>query len=130
MKTRFILSTIVLLAVIITYSCENKKVTVAAPACSADTVKVTYNSGSNNMMAIINTQCGVSNNSCHSPGGASGYDYSTYSGVYANYQNGLLYSGLFGSLHNMPLTPQPGWSDSGSCMLEKFKAWIDVGCPQ
>lgn len=130
MKTRFIFSIVTLLAVFFVYSCENKKVTPVAPACTADTVKITYNSGSNTMVAIINTQCGVNNNSCHAPGGASGYDYSGYDGIYRNYENGLLYNGLFGSLHNMPLVPQPGWSDSGACMLEKFKAWINQGCPK
>lgn len=129
MKIRFIASATILLAIIFIYSCEDKKVTPAAPSCTTDTATITYNSGSNTMVAIINTQCGVNNNSCHSPGGASVYDYSTYSGIDANYKNGLLYSGLFGSLHNMPLTPQPGWSDSGSCMLDKFKAWMDQGCP-
>jgi len=129
MKIRFIVSAIVLLAIILIYSCEDKKVTPVAPACRADTLIITYNSGSNTMVAIINTQCGVNNASCHSPGGASGYDYSTYGGIYANYQNGLLAGGLFGNLPHMPLVPQSGWSDSGSCMLLKFKAWMDQGCP-
>lgn len=129
MKTRFTLSSIVLLAVIVIYSCEDKKVTPVAAACHADTVTITYNSGSNTMVAIINTQCGTTNTSCHSPNSASGYDYSGYSGIDANYNNGSLYQGLFGNLPRMPLIPQPGWSDSGSCMLEKFKAWMDQGCP-
>ena len=130
MKIRLLAGIIIVLAIILSNSCEDKKSAVMPPACNADTIKVTYSSDSNTMVAILNTQCGASNASCHAAGGASGYDYSTYAGIYANYQNGLLYSGLFGSLHNMPLTPQPGWSDSGSCMLDKFKAWINQGCPQ
>jgi hypothetical protein len=129
MKLRLIISVIILLAVVLINSCEDKKATVSIPTCTVDTAMITYSSGSNTMVKIINTQCGVNNASCHAPGGVSGYDYSTYAGIYANYQNGLLYSGLFGSLHNMPLTPQSGWSDSGSCMLDKFKAWMDQGCP-
>lgn len=129
MKIRFIAGIIILLVIIISNSCEDKKASVLPPACSADTVTITYNSGSNTMVNIINTQCGVNNASCHSPNSASGYDYSTYSGIYANYKNGFLAGALFGNLPRMPLTPQPGWSDSGSCMLEKFKAWMDQGCP-
>jgi hypothetical protein len=79
------------------------------------------------MQAIINVQCGTANTSCHGPGSASGYDYSTYAGIDANYKYGLLYSALFGSLKNMPLTPQSGWDPS--CMLPKFKAWMNQGCP-
>ena len=130
MKIRLIAGFIIIVSIILSNSCEDKRSAVLPPACSVDTNKVSYSSGSNTMVAIINIQCGANNNSCHSPTGASGYDYSTYAGIYANYQNGLLYSGLFGSLHNMPLSPQPGWSDSGSCMLDKFKAWINLGCPE
>ncbi len=130
MKTRFILSAIVLLAVIIIYSCEDKQGAVPATVklSNCDTTKLTYSSDSNTMQAIINVQCGVNNASCHSYGSASGYDYSTYSGIYANYQNGLLAGALFGNLPRMPLTSQAGWDPS--CMLPKFKAWMDRGCPQ
>jgi hypothetical protein len=108
-------------------SCKNEQVTPML-AKNCDTVNLTY---TNSMQAIISAQCGSSNSSCHSGGrNGSGYDYTTYSGIYSNYQKGLLYSGLFGSLKNMPQTPQPGWSDSGACMLEKFKAWMNKGCPQ
>jgi len=130
MKTKFIIGSILLLAVIIINSCEDK---TAVPAISnsltnCDTARLTYSSDSNTMQAIINVQCGASNSSCHAPHGASGYDYSTYAGIDANYTNGLLYGSLFGSLPRMPLTPQPGWDPS--CMLPKFKAWMNRGCPQ
>jgi hypothetical protein len=131
MKTKFITGFILLTAVIIINSCENKaalpNITVQ---CGDDTNKLTYSSDSNSMQAIINVQCGVGNSSCHSPRGASGYDYSTYAGIYANYSNGLLSEALFGkgaSVPQMPLTPQAGWD---ICTLNKFKAWIDQGCPQ
>lgn len=130
MKIRFIAGVIILSVIIFANSCENKKAVVVPPACTADTVTITYNSGSNTMVAIINTQCGVNNTSCHSANSASGYDYNSYTGIYANYSNGFLYGALFGNLTRMPFQPQPGWSDSGSCMLEKFKAWINQGCPQ
>jgi hypothetical protein len=101
---------------------------VAIPC--GDTTHLTYSSGTNTMQGIINIQCGTANASCHSPGSISTYDYSTYAGIDANYQNGLLYMALFGngaSVPQMPLTPQTGWDQ---CTLNKFKAWIDQGCPQ
>ena len=132
MKTKLIIGSLLLLAVIIINSCENKEAALPSVAAnlssSCDTTNLTYSSGSNTMQAIINVQCGAGNTSCHAPHGASGYDYSTYAGIDANYSNGLLYSALFGSLKNMPLTPQPGWDPS--CMMPKFKAWMDSGCPQ
>jgi len=131
MKTKIIVGFLILSSVIIINSCENKEGAlppVKLSISSCDTAKLTYSSDSNTMQAIINVQCGVNNSSCHSYGGASGYDYSTYQGIYANYQNGLLYQGLFGNLPRMPLTPQPGWDPN--CMLPKFQVWINRGCPQ
>jgi hypothetical protein len=129
MKIKFIVGSIVLLVVILINACEDKQATLPSTALvsNCDTTGLTYSSGSNTMQAIINTQCGATNTSCHSTGSISGYDYSSYSGIDANYKNGLLYSALFGSLKNMPLTPQSGWDPS--CMLPKFKAWMDLGCP-
>jgi hypothetical protein len=83
------------------------------------------------MQAIINVQCGVNNTSCHSSGSVSRYDYTTYSGIYANYQSGLLFQALFGNgsqVPQMPLTPQTGWDPS--CMLPKFQAWMNRRAPQ
>ena len=131
MKTKFIAACILLLAIIIINSCEDKQgaVPVNAVVSNCDTTKLTYSSDSNTMEAIINVQCQANNTSCHAPGSYSGYDYSTYAGIYANYQNGLLYEALFGdgsSVPQMPLVQQPGWDQ---CDLNKFKAWIDQGCP-
>ena len=130
MRIKFIVGAIVLVTVIIINACENKQAVVPAVVVSSscDTTNLTYSSGSNTMVAIINVQCGASNTNCHSYGSISGFDYSTYAGIYANYQNGDLYGALFGSLPRMPLTAQPGWDPS--CMLPKFKAWMDLGCPQ
>ncbi len=130
MKTKIFVGLLFLSAIVIINSCENKQAAVAPVSFSSscDTVNLTFSSDSNTMQAIINVQCGVSNNSCHSPSGASGYDYSTYAGIYANYQNGLLYGSLFGNLPRMPLTQQAGWDPS--CMLPKFQAWMNRGCPQ
>jgi len=131
MKIRFVASIVVLLTVILINACEDKKgaAPISVNVSNCDTLDLTYSSdSSHSMQAIINVQCGVNNMSCHSYGSASGYDYSTYAGIYANYQNGLLYQGLFGSSPRMPLTPQNGWDPS--CMLPKFKAWMDRGCPQ
>ncbi len=131
MKTKLVVGSILLLAVILINSCEDKQVAPVAAACTTDTMKVTYSSGSNTMVQIINTQCGVNNSACHAPKGASGYDYSTYAGISANAKNGLLYAALFGgNVPQMPLTPQAGWSDSSACMREKFKAWISQGYPE
>ncbi|HTB31653.1 MAG TPA: hypothetical protein VK808_06485 [Bacteroidia bacterium] len=133
MKTKFIVGILLLSAVIVINSCENKQ--GAAPVMAAvcnDTNKLTYSSDSNSMQAIINVQCGTSNTSCHSTNSYSGYDYTTYAGIYANYQSGLLYQALFGNgsqVPVMPLTPQAGWT-TDPCLLAKFKAWIDQGCPQ
>jgi hypothetical protein len=128
MKIKFIFGAIILATVLIINACENKEVTEATPVSNCDTSKLTYSSDSNSMQAIINVQCGANNTSCHSANSSSGYNYTTYSGIYANYTNGLLYGALFGSLPRMPLTAQPGWDPS--CMLPKFKAWINRGCPQ
>jgi len=129
MKIRLIFGTIILSAVLLINACENRQALPStAISASCDTTNLTYSSGSNTMQAIINVQCGASNTSCHSPGSASGFDYSTYAGVYSNFQNGDLYGSLFGRLPRMPLTPQAGWDPS--CMLPKFKAWMDLGCPQ
>jgi hypothetical protein len=137
-KAKFIIGLILLLAVVIINSCENKQAAlppVKAAVSNCDTIKLTYSSDSNTMQAIINVQCGVSssNTSCHSTsgtGGYAGYDFTTYSGIYAQYQNGNLLAALFGngnSVPQMPLVQQPGWDP---CILSKFKAWIDLGCPQ
>ena len=130
MKTKFLAVIMLSAMVFVINSCENKQVAppVTGIASGCDTTSLTYSSGSNTMHAIINVQCGVSSNSCHSPGGASGFDYSTYQGIYANYQNGTLYGSLFGNLPRMPLSPQLGWDPA--CMLPKFKAWMNQGCPQ
>src|ERR1700721_2438635 len=97
MKTKIFAGLILLSAVIIVNSCENKQAVAPLVAGPCDTNKVSYSSDSNSMVAIIALQCGVNNSSCHpAGGGSSGYDYSSYSGIYANYQNGLLYQALFG----------------------------------
>jgi len=133
MKTKLIVGSILLLAVVIINSCENKVayppiIAVSLPA-NCDTAKLTYSSDSNSMMqGIINLQCGTSNTSCHSPGSISTYDLSTYSGIYAQYQNGNLYAALFGNSARMPQIPQSGWDPA--CMYPKFKAWMNRGCPQ
>jgi len=130
MKNKFIAGLILLVIVFAINSCENKQASIpsTAVASSCDTINLTYSSGSNTMVAIINVQCGVANTSCHSPNSASGYDYSTYGGIYTNYKSGLLYGSLFGNLPRMPKIQQSGWDPA--CMLPKFKAWMDAGCPQ
>ena len=130
MKIKFIAGITILLSVLIINACEDKAVTpvLNTTLTNCDTTRLTYSSDSNTMVAIINVQCGASNSSCHAPHGASGYDYSTYAGIYFNYSNGLLNGALFGNLPRMPLTAQPGWDPS--CMLPKFKAWMNRGCPQ
>ncbi len=130
MKTKFFVGLLFFSAIVVINSCENKQAAVAPVMVSnsCDTTNLTYSSGSNTMQAIINVQCGATMRSCHGSGSISGYDYSTYAGIYSNYQNGLLYGALFGNLPRMPLTAQSGWDPS--CMLPKFKAWMDAGCPQ
>jgi hypothetical protein len=130
MKTKLVAGCIFLLAGIIINSCEDKQgaVPVNVSVSNCDTVKLTYTSDSNTMEAIINVQCQTNNTQCHSSGSISGYDYSTYYGIYANYQSGLLYASLFGngSVPAMPKVQQPGWD---ACVIAKFKAWINQGCP-
>jgi hypothetical protein len=133
MKTKIFVGLLFLSAIVIINSCENKQAAVAPVITSSlcDTVNMSYSSTGDSMRAIINVQCGANNTSCHSYGSASTYDYTSYSGIYGNYQNGLLYQSLFGNgsqVPQMPLTQQPGWDPS--CMLPKFKAWMDQGCPQ
>jgi len=130
MKTKIFVGLLLLSSIVIINSCENKQAAIAPVIVSnsCDTTNMSYNTTGDSMRAIINVQCGAYNNSCHSSGSISGYDYSTYSGVYSNYQRGLLEGALFGNLPRMPLTAQSGWDPS--CMLPKFKAWMDAGCPQ
>jgi hypothetical protein len=136
MKFKVFLGVVFVAMVLIINSCENKAVPVPGPAklaATCDTLSIKYSSGTNNIKAIIDLQCGTSNTSCHSPGSVSGYDYSSYSagGLQANNARGWLYSALFkGTPTQMPKVPQPGWSDSSACMLAKLKAWIDAGIPQ
>jgi hypothetical protein len=131
MKTKFIVGVSLLLAAIFINACENKQgavpLTVVIPN-SCDTTNLTYSSGPNKMDSIINVQCGTNNHSCHSPGSISGYDYTSYATIYSNYQKGWLYSSIFlGTPTQMPKVQQPGWDQ---CTKDKFKAWIDLGCPQ
>jgi hypothetical protein len=138
MKTKILTGLILLIAVIGINSCENEQASPPSSlivlSSSCDTTDLTYSSGSNTMQAIINVQCGVTTGttSCHSQTGVSGIPYTSYSGIYAQYTNGNLYSVLFSASPNggqrMPLQQQSGWDPS--CMLPKFKAWIDRGCPQ
>jgi len=134
MKTKIIAVAILLFTVLFINSCEDKLAplpTIVVIGSSCDTNNITFSSGSNTMTNIINTQCGTGMRSCHSPNSSSGYDYTNYSVILANYQKGWLYGDLFqGYPHQMPLTAQSGWSDSSGCMLAKFKAWMDRGCPQ
>ncbi len=131
MKTKFLVGISLLFAVIIINSCENKQVVApinVAVSSTCDTTNLTYNSGPNRMDTIINVQCGASLKSCHSPTSISGYDYTSYSVIYSNYQKGWLYSTIFqGTPSPMPKIQQQGWDD---CTKAKFKAWIDAGCPQ
>lgn len=132
MKTKLIVGLGILFAVVLINACENKRapapLTIEIPN-SCDTTNLTYSSGSNTMQAIINVQCGATLTSCHSPGSISGYDYTRYATIYANYQKGWLYSTIFqGTPNAMPKIAQPGWGDP--CMMAKFRAWIRQGCPQ
>jgi hypothetical protein len=129
MKAKIILGFVLLTLVGLIYSCENKTTPLPSTfACSqaSDTLSLTY---TNTMQAIINVQCGVGNSSCHAPHGASGYDYTTYTGIYDNYKNGSLYQALFVKNYPnpMPKTQEAGWDP---CILAQFKAWYDAGCPQ
>jgi hypothetical protein len=136
MKVKIILwCSALLLCVVIINSCENKHgVSPLQPFPSnCDTTNLTYSSGTNNMKPIIDAQCGTSNSSCHATGGSAGskYDFTTYAGLVNSCQNGTMIGCLFQSNpYYMPKTPQPGWSDSSTCMLGKFKAWINRGYPQ
>jgi len=134
MKNKLIAGTILLLAVVIINSCEDKE--GAAPAIAVnvpsgcDTAKLTYSSDSNTMQTIINVQCATNNTGCHSSGSISGYDFTSYTGIDAVYKDGLLYQALFGngsSEPQMPQIQQAGWDQ---CILDKFKAWIARGCPK
>lgn len=134
MKTKVIVVAILLFTVFFINSCEDKLAplpNIAGIGSSCDTNNITFSSGSNTMISIINTQCGTGMSSCHSPNSSSGYDYTNYSVIFSNYQKGWLYGDLFqGYPHQMPQTAQPGWGDSSACMLAKFNAWMNQGCKQ
>jgi hypothetical protein len=132
MKIKLIVGFCILFAVVIINSCENKQASapLAVVISNCDTTNLTFSSGPNRMDSLINIQCGASNAACHSPGSISGYDYTLYSTIYANYKNGWLYSTIFeGTPNAMPKTAQPDWT-TDPCIKAKFKAWIDQGCPQ
>ncbi len=130
MKAKMVIGFAILLLIVLINSCENKTTPLpTGTGCpdNSDTANLTYSSGTNTMKAIVDVQCQTNNSSCHSPGGASRFDYSTYAILDSNYKNGSLYQGLFGNQTRMPLVPQPGWDQ---CTLSKFGAWIKRGCPQ
>jgi hypothetical protein len=139
MKIKFWAPLLVLIVVVGMIACEKK---IGAPAGQnglpkgCDTAKITYSSGTNTIKPIIDAQCGTGNSSCHASHGASGWDFSSYSSIQAQGQftggvTSPAYTSLFGGKPNqMPQTPQPGWSDSSSCMLYKLKQWILTGTPQ
>jgi hypothetical protein len=131
MKFKMLIGIAVVALVVVVNSCENKSVpqpAVAFPA-GCDTLNLTYFSGTNTMKTIIDVQCGTGMSSCH--GAGAHYDYTTYNGIYANYQNGLLYQALFGngSTPRMPLIAQTNWADSSTCYLAKFYAWMNLKAP-
>lgn len=131
MKLKMLIGIVLVALFFVMNSCEKKsvpQVAVVFPA-GCDTVNLTYFSGANTMKAIIDVQCGTGMSSCH--GAGAHYDYTTYNGIYANYKNGLLYQSLFGngSSPKMPLIAQPGWSDSSTCYLAKFYAWMNLKAP-
>jgi hypothetical protein len=74
---------------------------------------------------IIQANCGTTNTGCHSAGASSGYDYSTYPGIYRNAVSGLLLPAIqhTGSGQYMPLNA----SQLSSCDIEKIAAWINEG---
>ena len=115
-------------AVLIINSCENKSVPVPSgvPA-GCDTSDLTYSSGNNMMQPIINAHCATAN--CHVPGGTAPTDYTTYSSLqtYATGgQSSLFWQYLFVN-KTMPLSPQPSLD---VCTQVKFKAWLNADAPQ
>jgi hypothetical protein len=108
-------------------SCYNDNLSELTPSSgvsngSCDTTGViTY---SNQVVAILNTHCGI-NNSCHSSRNTSGYDLSSYSGVKAVIASGKLVSSITwtGSSSRMPENgPQ-----MNSCNIIRIRKWIDEG---
>jgi hypothetical protein len=129
MKAKFIVGTILLLAVIIINSCEDKKgvVPFVLNATNCDTTKLRYSSDSNAMQPIINANCAGSTG-CHVPGGTAPTDFTSYSGLQADASGGKssqIYQHLF-IIKDMPLGKPP----LDECTLTKFSVWLVAGAPQ
>ena len=75
---------------------------------------------------IIQANCGTNNSSCHATGAISGFDYTTYAGIYRNATSGLLLPAIQHTASNgqyMPLNaPQ-----LSACDIEKIAAWVGEG---
>ncbi|HTA81391.1 MAG TPA: hypothetical protein VK783_00525 [Bacteroidia bacterium] len=138
MKNRVIGGVILSIIIICINACENKVAVLPVPvplAANCDTTHATYNSSSDSVSGIINTQCAVSG--CHVYGSAVANDLTSYSAIqasgYITSKKGptgtLMYTCLYnGTPYVMPNVAQPGWNDP--CNQAKLKQWILNGFPQ
>jgi hypothetical protein len=123
-----ILSFSILLFILgIMFSCYNDNLSELTPASgvsggSCDTTGViTF---STHIVPMFKTNCGT-RNSCHGHNNTSGYDLSTYAGVYSTVVNGKLMNSInwTGSATRMP----ENGSKMSSCNIIKLQKWIDAG---
>ncbi|HEY9045947.1 MAG TPA: hypothetical protein VIN08_08625 [Ohtaekwangia sp.] len=111
----------------ILFSCYNDNLSELTPSSgvsggSCDTTGVM--SYSVNIAPILRSNCG-SSNSCHNHNNTSGYDLSSYTGVYSVAVSGKLISSITwtGSATRMP----ENGSKMNSCNIIKIQKWVDAG---
>jgi hypothetical protein len=99
-----------------------------APCIVPDTV-----SYSKDIVPIINASCGATGSqasSCHGSGSSSGYDYTSYSGLYQTCKHdssSLVYGAITGTSGTaMPL----GGPLLDKCTINKIVNWLNQGAPQ
>jgi hypothetical protein len=108
-------------------SCYNDNLAELDPSSSVkggscDTTGIM--SYANHIAPLLRTNCGTSN-SCHNSNNTSGFNLSTYAGVYSTVANGKLISSITwtGSATRMP----EATSKMNDCKIATIQKWIDAG---
>jgi len=104
------------------YNDKADKLYVQPTVTTCDTSNVTF---SGTVNPIIQANCGTGNSSCHATGAVSGFDYTSYAGIYRNATTGLLLPAIqhTGSLPYMPLNA----TQLSACDIQQIAIWINNG---
>ncbi|MBS1637039.1 MAG: hypothetical protein JST26_14065 [Bacteroidetes bacterium] len=117
--------------VLLLSSCYKDKYEELYPAiglstASCDTTAVP--SFSTDIMPILNTSCGTTDNSCHSASATSGTNLTTWAGVKISAHNGSLVGDITFDPSYNPM-PKGASTKIDNCSINKIIKWVNSGYP-